>query len=205
MFLILYRYYHELHALLPILPDSKRSLNAMMGNVRPQFQAYLCSAVEAFFTALQSGTTNSSAFYSAHELLFNAQQEAIGHRSELENLVLLQGSIILAMAKEVSGPGLNDTIPSYSFAWDIANHFGLHLNREINAQDRANDASVKLNQRRCWLILVTLDRWHSAGMVKPAKIHEEDFVLHPSDRQILGETAYQMICKRLLFLVLFRC
>ena len=83
---------------LPILPNVKSELFQMLGAVRPHIKDYLVSAVAAVFQNIHSAEDRSSVEY-ASQFMFTLMAEKCGQRTELENLLVLQGSIFVALAK----------------------------------------------------------------------------------------------------------
>lgn len=125
--------------------------------------------------------------------LSRLQVEQAKSRSVFENILFLRALLLMIIAQENSGPGRNDPVLWYGVAFGIATYLKLHHNNEVTPTDTPEIVEVKTDGRRAYLILVMLDRWHSAGMVVPLNVADEQLSLLPSDRTLLGDSAYSLI------------
>ena len=175
-----------MHLQFPILPDSKADLDSMLSAARRHVKDYLLAALHAVFQKF-TAASDPAPLDVAQKHMLRLMDEEARDRTENENLIVLQASLFFIMAKETSGPGKNQSIIAYGFAHTIASRLNLHYNEEPDPRE-----VLKQNGRRAWLMLITLERWHSVSMVDLAKVHESNVKLHLSDRKLLGEPAYHL-------------
>jgi hypothetical protein len=113
------------------------------------------------------------------------------------NLVYLQTLILMAIAAGIQGPSAQSG-PSQAVwignAVSIAYQLRLHVAKNDLIHDSDRDSDEQL-ERRVWLSLVILDRFHAAGASTPAVIPDTAIVLLTDDSQILGEPIFQLARK----------
>lgn len=186
------RYYQQIHSHFPILSDSPASLQPHLDRtspgVREAFMAAFCAAVTAVAYANSDNKTRR-----ASELLAALQRDEPTSRASHDNLVYLQALIFMDIATEHSGPVRNQNTTWIAIAVSIASHLRLYLNNEPEAAEIGPVYPSSKAERRAWLVLVVLDRWHAASIASPLLVVDESVHLLPSDRALLGVTAYELV------------
>lgn len=186
------RYYRALHIHFPILPDSRSELQSLLDSAQKPVKDAILAAIQAA-VQVSIGSSDSRVLDTANNLVARLRDQELTDRDNLENLLILQACLFLIILKELEGPGKNVSVLAYGFAYAVATYLNLHLNEETETQDARESFGVKSLGRRAWLVLAMLDRWHAASMVTPFTIPDENVWLLPSDRKLLGETAYDLI------------
>ena len=183
-----------MHIYFPILPDSKSEVNSILEGVQKPINDAFMAAVNAAIQ-ISTSTPDARLLENASKLLNVLVTQDPKSRNKLENLIALQTCLFMILARESSGPGINESILTYGFAYAIAIHLNLHLHEGVEAQDAQDTVAVKTHGRRAWLVLIMLDRWHAASMVTPLSVLDDNVLLQSSDRKLLGEAAYNLIRK----------
>ena len=181
-----------MHTYFPILSHSKDQTQLMLSRARGPLR-------DAVFQTLGAAMHTSTTIVDPRYLdglatqLSKLQVEQAKSRSALENILFLRALLFMIIAQENSGPGRNDPVLWYGVAFGIATYLKLHHNNEVAPTDPPEAMEIKTEGRRAYLVLVMLDRWHSAGMVVPLNVADEQVSLLPSDRNLLGDSAYSLI------------
>jgi hypothetical protein len=116
------------------------------------------------------------------------------------NLVHLQMMILMAIEAEQHGPsairGHSGSSPAMwlGSAVGLAYSMKLHVpKRKEMASDADPDSDEKL-ARRCWLVLVTLDKFHASSTSSPGLIPDASVVILADDLQF-GDNMFQLASK----------
>ena len=183
-----------MHTYFPILSNSRDQTQLMLNRARAPLR-------DAFLQTVSAAMNTSATIVDPRYLdglasqLSKLQVEQAKSRSVHENILFLQALLFMIIAQENNGPGKNDPVLWYGIAFGIATYLKLHHNQEVTLDDSPEAVEVKTNGRRAYLVLVMLDRWHSAGMVIPLNVADEQVSLLLSDRKLLGDSAYNLIRK----------
>ena len=175
-------YYKYLHPVIPVLPESLPQLSAHLDrsppDVRQAFTAALTSAIKAATTPIQPSEVKM-----VSDLYLNTRSK--GSAGLSTDIVRLQTLIFMALIDELSGSSTSRDGMWLGTAVSFAN--SLHLNRTHT------DAEIGPLQRRAWLSLVILDRWHSAAISGPISISDDDVQLSEEDHSLLGSSSYHLL------------
>jgi len=136
----------------------------------------------------------------AASLISTAQFENTTSRSMASNLICLQTMILMAIEADNHGPPnmRNQGGPSQAVwlgsAIGLAYSLKLHVpNQKELSSDGDPDSDEKL-ARRCWLVLVTLDKFNASGTSSPGLIPDASVVILPEDQQF-GEGTFHLTSK----------
>lgn len=183
-----------MHTYCPILSNSRDQTQSVLGRARAPLRD---AVLETLSAAMITSTTIVDPRYldGLASQLSKLQVEQAKSRSPHENILFLRALLFMIIAQENSGPGRNDPVLWYGVAFGIATYLKLHHNKEVAPDDSPEVVEVKTEGRRAYLVLTMLDRWHSASMVVPLNIADEQVSLFPSDRNLLGDLSYNLIRK----------
>jgi hypothetical protein len=129
-----------------------------------------------------------------------AQFDNPSARSISNNLIYLQAMILMAIEADHYGPPAmrSHSGPSQSVwlgsAIGLAYSMKLHVpkQKEISSDGDA-DSDEKL-ARRCWLVLVTLDKFHASSTSSPGLIPDASVVILADDQQF-GDSTFHLTSK----------
>jgi hypothetical protein len=123
-----------------------------------------------------------------------------------DRILLLEAMILMAIEADSHGPaGMHSQHSPSQAVWlgsavGLAYSMRLHIpaQKEL-ASDGDPDTDEKL-ARRCWLVLVTLDKLHASSTATPGLIPDDSVVILQEDQQF-GEVTYHLASKLKLQLV----
>lgn len=166
--------------------------------MREAFLAALFKVTHPNPSTLMTNSHNGNENTKATELLAGLQMEEAGARSQLDNLVFLQSLILMILAIDLSAVAYVQRPIWYSPAYSVSEVLNLRRLRPFGSLDESvlSSNSMEMIGRRAWLILVTLDRWHSAGTFDPLLVTDKAVLLHPGDHELLGDTAFHITRKQ---------
>lgn len=200
------RYYSDIHPTLPFLPHNKNRLNTRLNSCPPILRdAFL----EALYTTIRSLSSNtpqygeSQSSRKAGSLIAAAQFDNPSTRSMPNNLIYLQAMILMAIEADHHGPSAmrSHSGPSQSVwlgsAIGLAYSMKLHVPKQKEiVSDGDADSDEKL-ARRCWLVLVTMDKFHASSTSSPGLIPDASVVILADDQQF-GESTFHLASKTTL-------
>lgn len=179
-----------------MLPDSKSllvsHLTGARDDVREAFLAALYKVTQPNPSTLASDSRNGQENTKATELLAGLQLEEAGVRSQLDNLIFLQALILMILALDLNAVPYIQRPIWYSSAYSVSEVLNLRRLRPFGSLSDSSLTSTETIGRRAWLVLVTLDRWHSAGTSDLPLVADKVLVLRPSDHELLGDTAFHI-------------
>lgn len=111
------------------------------------------------------------------------------------NLAYLQALFFMAIATENSGPVHSRNTSWIAEAVSIATFLNLHQSQSFELGDTTDEDSPPKVARRVWLSLVVLDRFHASSTASPLLVAEDSARVVPSDEEIMGPEAYQLVRK----------
>jgi Fungal specific transcription factor domain len=198
------RYYKDIHPTLPFLPHNKNRLNTRLTScppiLRDAFLEALYSAVRSFSSSNISPYQESQSTRKAASMIAAAQFDNPSARSMTNNLIQLQTMILMAIEAEHHGPpAMRDYGGSSQAVWlgsaiGLAYSMKLHVPKQNEvASDGDPDSDEKL-ARRCWLVLVTLDKFHASSTSSPGLIPDASVVILADDQQF-GDNTFHLASK----------
>lgn len=101
----------------------------------------------------------------------------------------------MAIATENSGPVHSRNTSWIAEAVSIATFLNLHQSQSFEMGDTTDEDSPPKVARRVWLSLVVLDRFHASSTASPLLVAEDSARVVPSDEEIMGPEAYQLVRK----------
>lgn len=132
----------------------------------------------------------------AAELADAFERSLNGPMNYLTGLVYAQVLILLALEADSHGPEAVSRRDRW-LARAAAQAFEMNFHKSQDLEwprEGGPDDDGKID-RRVFVALAILDRWWASGRGKPMRISQEDFVLLPEDRLVLGETVYHLTRK----------
>lgn len=198
------RYYKDIHPTLPLLPNNKNKLTTHLNSCPPALRdAFL----EALYTTVRSFSSSNMLSYQEPQsirkvasMIAAAQFDNPSARSMTNNIIQLQTMILMAIEAEHNGPAAirNHGSPSQAVwlgsAIGLAYSMKLHVPKQHEvASDGDPDSDEKL-ARRCWLVLVTLDKFHASSTSSPGLIPDASVVILADDQQF-GDNTFHLASK----------
>ena len=177
-----------IHPTLPLLPHTTV---ALQDNVQ-KVPAGLC---EAFFAALDAAVAamsrpNTDELMKSVADQLKSIQGVSGYTDTLlSKLVYLQSLILMVIATDNVGPSCKSKGTWISLAVDAATAMKLH---QPARPDDPNSYKRGDLGRRAWLILFILDRWYAVGKNDILRVPEANCKLVDFDRDLMGETPYNL-------------
>lgn len=197
------RYYRYISPAYPILSHNTANLSARIEKCPPPlkeaFYGSLQAAVQSFPS--QNLSTANQAGSKAAQLIQASLFESSTSRPFSSNLVYLQIILFLAIeAGNLAGAGPRG--PSQSvllgIAAGLAREMKLHLTKPVDKSESDPDSDESIG-RRIWWGLVIMDRWQSASTSSPLLIPDSSIVVDSEDKDLLGESVYQLARKSLAY------
>ena len=168
-------YYHHVHSILPILPNSRERLVHHLQRCERHVQEILLHALVAVTGSsplrVEKEFQQIPAFDKAQDHLYMSFREDPAMRPMSVNFVLLQSTMLMIV--EADGRGSDnlrgqDGIPksvlveaAYALAFYIAKALGQLV--DCNPEDKDLDSNGNL-ARRNWIVLMILSRIHTVGV-----------------------------------------
>jgi hypothetical protein len=197
------RYYNDIHPTLPFLPHNKNRLNTRLNNCPPILRdAFL----EALYTTVRSFSSNTPQYSEpqssrkAASMIAAAQFDNPSARSISNNLIYLQAMILMAIEADHYGPPAmrSHSGPSQSVwlgsAIGLAYSMRLHVPKQKEISSDGDADSDERLARRCWLVLVTLDKFHASSTSSPGLIPDASVVILADDQQF-GDSTFHLTSK----------
>jgi hypothetical protein len=198
------RYYNDIHPTLPFLSHNKSRLNTRLNSCPPILRDAL---LEALYTTVRSFSSSNMSSYQepqssrkAASMIAAAQFDNPSARSMSNNLIYLQAMILMAIEADHHGPLAmrSHSGPSQAVwlgsAIGLAYSMKLHVPKQMEiASDVDSDSDEKL-ARRCWLVLVTLDKFHASSTSSPGLIPDASVVILADDQQF-GDSTFHLASK----------
>ena len=122
------------------------------------------------------------------------QAELFDGWTQHDNVLYLQALILMILATDIYPRSPSRTSIWYGLASTVSSFLQLHVKKdsEVIANANASVISVDISARKCWLILVVLDRWYAASASYPLTISDRGVYLNPSDHALLGDQFYHL-------------
>jgi hypothetical protein len=198
------RYYKDIHPTLPFLPHHKSKLSTTLTGCPPVLRdAFL----EALYSTVRSLSPSNIPPYhesqnsrKAVNMIAAAQFDNPSARSMTNNIVHLQTMILMTIEAEqyrpstIRGHGGPSPAVWLGSAVGLAYSMKLHVPRQNElASDGDPDSDEKL-ARRCWLTLITLDKFHASSTSSPGFIPDATVVILANDQQF-GDNTFHLASK----------
>lgn len=120
------------------------------------------------------------------------QAELFDGWTQHDNVLYLQALILMILATDIYPRSPSRTSIWYGLASTVSSFLQLHVKRDSEIIANANVISVDISARKCWLILVVLDRWYAASASYPPTISDRGVYLNPTDLAFLGDQFYHL-------------
>lgn len=120
------------------------------------------------------------------------QAEIFDCWTQHDNVLYLQALILMILATDIYPRSPSRTSIWYGLASTVSSFLQLHVKKDTEIVANANIVSVDISARKCWLILVVLDRWYAASASYPPAISERGVFLSASDHALLGDQFYHL-------------
>lgn len=203
-FLTSLRYLQIIHPIFPVLASTKARVQSLLSQVPLTLQSAFCQAFSAMINPFPPAGSNqiTGDVVSACRMLSEWDAER-RPRSAVTDLVRLQILVMLviafdchgiaSVAGQLGGPSKAEILGgAVGLAYSIKN-----CRREVEQDpnpelDLDSDDCVAL---RTWWVLVMLDRWNAAGMATPTLISNDNVVIPPGLKNIVGDAVFALISK----------
>jgi len=195
-------YYNDIHPTLPFLPHNKGRLNTRLNSCPPVLRDALLEALYTAVRSISSGVPQyqeSQNSRKAASMIAAAQFDNPSARSMSNNLIYLQAMILMTIEADNGPPAMRSHSGSSPSVWlgsaiGLAYSMKLHVPRQKEiASDGDVDSDEKL-ARRCWLVLVTLDKFHASSTSSPGLIPDASVVILADDQQF-GDSTFHLTSK----------
>ncbi|KAK4171272.1 hypothetical protein QBC36DRAFT_199700 [Triangularia setosa] len=189
------KYLEAIHPTFPVLASTKARVQSLVWQASFALQN---AFHQAFFAMIRPFSPEAPAgdMMIASRLL--SAELAQGGRSPPEDLLTLQGLIMLIIASDCQGVSGGVTRwkngvlgQAVGLGWAM----GLHTRRvsdelELEGLDPNSDDNVAL---RAWWVLVMLDRWEAVGKGRPTFMPNDTVAVLPGLRFVVGEVVWDLI------------
>lgn len=120
------------------------------------------------------------------------QAELFDCWTQHDNVLYLQTLILMILATDIYPRSPCRTSIWYGLASTVSSFLQLHVKKDSEVIANVNMISIDMIARKCWLILVVLDRWYAASASYPPAISDRGVYLSPSDHALLGDQFYHL-------------
>jgi hypothetical protein len=120
------------------------------------------------------------------------QAELFDSWSHHDNVLYLQALILMILATDINPRSPCQISVWYGLAFTVSTFLQLHVKQDSEALANTNTTSIDMVARKSWLVLVVLDRWHTASASYPPMISDRGISLGPIDHALLGDQLYQL-------------
>nr|CDP28281.1 Putative protein of unknown function [Podospora anserina S mat+] len=187
------KYLEAIHPTFPVLASTKARVQSLLWQASFPLQN---AFHQAFFAMIQpfSPEVPGGDLMVASRLL--SAELAQGGRSPPEDLLTLQGLVMLIIASDCQGVSAGTAKWKngvFGQAVGLGWAMGLHTRRVPEVEegfDPNSDDNVGL---RAWWVLVTLDRWDAAGRGRPTFMPNDTVVVLPGLKAVVGEGVWELI------------
>ncbi|KAK2740176.1 Glucose-responsive transcription factor [Onygenales sp. PD_40] len=195
-------YYHNIHPILPVLPNSRDRFRDHLQQTNRQTQESFLHCLYAVTGAnllrAEKEFQQIQTFEKAQDRIFASFREDPSSRSLSTNLVLLQSIILLVLEADARGPenlraqnGLSKSVlleVAFPLSYYIAKSLGQLRTSNPDDNDSDSDANIA---RRNWIVVGILSRWHAVAVAGP-DIFDANETATPEDRHVFGLATLQI-------------